>query len=172
MVCYKFHISCFGLFLSKSKMGELRQFEEVSVFSCLLFCIFWDIAKSCFSVGLFVNPWAICLFSIKLEITQLFRLLSTFFINSAVKQIKRVLRRFPWVSALYRQCLWRDPEGFPSLPGAETPSINIIITHADWLTEWGKLRARCKQKVQACWIFMFARVCTPSSPVRERERDT
>jgi len=41
--------------------------------------------------------------------------------------------------------------------------IIIIITHADWLTEWGMLRVR------AC--FILARVRTPSSPVRERERE-
>ncbi len=33
--------------------------------------------------------------------------------------------------------------------------INIIITHAGWLTDWGRLRTRphfllCKQKVRAC----------------------
>ncbi len=41
--------------------------------------------------------------------------------------------------------------------------INIIITHADRLTERGMLR------VWAC--FMLARVHTPSSLVKERERE-
>ncbi len=40
--------------------------------------------------------------------------------------------------------------------------LNIIMTHAAWLTEWGMLR------VWAC--FMLSRVSTPSSPVIERER--
>ncbi len=66
-------------------------------------------------------------------------------------------------TCLFYSSLLSNPHSFKSKKGAEYfKTINIIITHADWLTEWGMLRACASRKCRHVHTLFTAQ--------RERER--